>query len=105
MIKEYKKKPVMIQALKVEENNIDEITSFCGNKVQIGQGLLPPNPRPQLIIIIKTLEGDMQCHTGDYIIKGVRGEFYPCRGDIFEDTYECADAEEGGFKEVKENNG
>jgi hypothetical protein len=47
----------------------------------------------------------MQCHTGDYIIKGVRGEFYPCRGDIFEDTYECADAEEGSFKEVKENNG
>ena len=37
---------------------------------------------------IKTLEGDMTANVGDYIIKGVKGEFYPCKPDIFEQTYE-----------------
>lgn len=37
---------------------------------------------------IKTLEGTMIAHTGDYIIKGVNGELYPCKPDIFEQTYE-----------------
>lgn len=39
-------------------------------------------------ITIKTLEGNMECKLGDYIIKGVKGEIYPCRKDIFEETYE-----------------
>ena len=39
-------------------------------------------------ITIHTLEGDMKAKQGDYIIKGVKGEFYPCRKDIFEQTYE-----------------
>ena len=38
--------------------------------------------------MIRTLEGDMRATYGDYIIKGIQGEFYPCRDDIFEDTYE-----------------
>lgn len=38
--------------------------------------------------MIKTLEGDMLATAGDYIIKGVQGEFYPCKPDIFEATYE-----------------
>lgn len=37
---------------------------------------------------IKTLEGIMRCNLGDYVIKGVKGELYPCRKDIFEETYE-----------------
>jgi len=39
------------------------------------------------VIIIHTLEGDMKASVNDYIIKGVRGEFYPCKPDIFEETY------------------
>lgn len=39
-------------------------------------------------LIIHTLEGDMKCNKGDYIIKGVDGEFYPCKQEIFEKTYE-----------------
>jgi hypothetical protein len=39
-------------------------------------------------VTIHTLEGDMKANHGDYIIKGVKGEFYPCRQDIFEQTYE-----------------
>lgn len=38
-------------------------------------------------IIIKTLEGDMRCDLGDYVIRGVEGEFYPCKPNIFMDTY------------------
>ena len=39
-------------------------------------------------VTIHTLEGDVKANRGDYIIKGVKGEFYPCRQDIFEQTYE-----------------
>jgi hypothetical protein len=42
-------------------------------------------------IIIKTLEGDMEASPGDWVIKGVKGEFYPCKPDIFEATYERAE--------------
>ena len=40
--------------------------------------------------VIRTLEGDMKVGLGDYVIKGVQGEFYPCQPDIFEATYEAA---------------
>jgi hypothetical protein len=40
------------------------------------------------VLVIQTLEGDMVCNAGDWIIKGVAGEFYPCKPDIFEETYE-----------------
>lgn len=39
-------------------------------------------------LYIGTLEGEMKCNVGDYIIKGVKGEFYPCKPDIFKQTYE-----------------
>jgi hypothetical protein len=41
------------------------------------------------MLIIYTLEGEMRCRQGDWIIKGVKGEFYPCKNDIFEATYEA----------------
>lgn len=41
-----------------------------------------------ITLVIPTLEGAMAADIGSYIIKGVKGEYYPCRGDIFEDTYE-----------------
>ncbi|MEO6077552.1 MAG: hypothetical protein ABIP54_02085 [Candidatus Andersenbacteria bacterium] len=42
-------------------------------------------------IVIRTLEGDMTVNIGDYIIKGIKGEFYPCKADIFEATYETVE--------------
>ena len=48
---------------------------------------------PYLQLTIKTLEGDMTAQHGDYIIKGVRGEYYSCRSDIFDETYEAANVE------------
>ena len=45
----------------------------------------------EAVVFIRTLEGDMKISNGDYIIKGVNGEFYPCKPDIFEKTYERVD--------------
>ena len=78
MIKYYKKKPVVVSAVKWDGTNLQEILSFTNNKAMMKSNTL----------IIPTLEGTMAADVGSYIIKGVKGEYYPCRGDIFEDTYE-----------------
>nr|DAO56202.1 MAG TPA: PGDYG protein [Caudoviricetes sp.] len=74
----YKKKPVVIEAIRFIGSNYEEIREF------IGQNTLCSD----LSIVISTLEGDMVAQKGDYIIKGVQGEFYPCKSDIFNATYE-----------------
>lgn len=74
----YKKKPVVIEAIRFIGSNYEEIREF------IGQNTLCSD----LSIVISTLEGDVVAQKGDYIIKGVQGEFYPCKPDIFEETYE-----------------
>ena len=77
----YRKKPVVIQAVQwTGENNI-EILNFCSTCYITSSGKTKD-------LVITTLEGDMSASTGDYIIKGVKGEFYPCREDIFDLTYE-----------------
>lgn len=81
MIKNYKKKPVIIQALEWSGSNYEEIDNFLGSNYEFSGTTL----------IIHTLEGDMSAKKGDYIIKGVRGEFYPCEKSIFEETYEEAE--------------
>lgn len=74
----YRKKPVIIDA--VQFINSTDIHDFCGNSVlePIGKDYLE----------ITTLEGIMIAQKGDWIIKGIKGEFYPCKPDIFEATYE-----------------
>lgn len=74
----YRKKPVVIEAIRFIGSNYEEIREF------IGQNTLCSD----LSIVISTLEGDMVAQKGDYIIKGVQGEFYPCKPDIFAETYE-----------------
>lgn len=78
------KKPVAVEALLVEPGykNLEKIVEFVG-----ADNLCPIERRPDYILKIKTLEGDMAVGFGDYIIKGVSGEFYPCKPDIFEKTY------------------
>lgn len=78
----YRKKPVVIDALQLTEENFIECLGFVGEQAfdvcqDSGTGLN-----------IKTLEGVMHASLGDFIIKGVNGEFYPCKPDIFEKTYE-----------------
>lgn len=78
----YRKKPVEIEAVMFTGDNHEELAAFMGvNDIEIK--LTSP---PQ--IVIKTLEGDMTASQYDFIIKGVKKEFYPCKPDIFEQTYE-----------------
>jgi hypothetical protein len=80
----YRKLPVEIEAQHLTEPNTpDEVALWCGGRV-VGDGI---TGHP-LAIEIDTLEGTMRGEPGDWIIKGVKGEFYPCRADIFAATYE-----------------
>lgn len=77
----YRKKPIAITALKWDGTSecLGAIVNWMGHEVQ--------NLEDQRLGI-ETLEGVMEASVGDYIIKGVKGEFYPCKPDIFETTYE-----------------
>lgn len=80
----YRKKPVEIEAIQFEDTpeRISEIAEFVGADICVNYND-PEHP----YIPIDTLEGTMKANVGDYIIKGVKGEFYPCKPDIFEQTY------------------
>ncbi|MCH3962987.1 MAG: hypothetical protein LKE46_01815 [Clostridium sp.] len=80
----YKKKPVVIEAVQFLDTaeSLDKLSDFMG---QMRVSYKNPD-KP--VIPISTLEGTMYASVGDYIIKGVNGEFYPCKQDIFKKTYE-----------------
>ena len=94
MIKKYIKKPVEVKAIQLKEDNIIEVFDFLDeanyketksveeledfSKAMLEQGYIE----------IETLEGMMKASFGDYIIKGIKGEFYACKSDIFQATYE-----------------
>lgn len=88
----YRKKPVVIEAMKFSTNN--EVDSPTMDKIVnwINRGKDECHAwHNSTDIIIKTLEGEMKASVGDYIIRGVNGEFYPCKPDIFEKTYDKVD--------------
>ena len=78
----YRKKPVVVEALQYDGFHTGKLNDFVGEMFYEPVG---DNP------FIRTLEGDMTISKGDYIIKGVNGEFYPCKPDIFEKTYELVE--------------
>ena len=83
----YRKKPVVIEAMQFTADPAIQrmVESWCRGSIK---GIaLPANER---IIHIQTLEGEMEGRINDFIIKGVKGEFYPCKPDIFEKTYDPA---------------
>lgn len=80
MINKYRKKPVVIDAVQYTGDNANEVMQFLGVPV-FGNGHVTE-------IIIETLEGDMKVSKGDYVIKGIKEEFYPCKPDIFNNSYE-----------------
>lgn len=82
----YRKKPVEIEAMQLWADNAYDVAEWCGVTVT---GSFGPDLKPIVPILnIPTLEGDMQARCGDWIIRGVQGEFYPCKPDIFAATYE-----------------
>lgn len=96
MIKHYVKKPIEIEAVQFDGKNLRECFQFMSDKnirltshwndKECCRGIL--GEYDPIAICINTLEGEMRCDIGDYIIKGVNGEFYPCKPDIFEKTYD-----------------
>lgn len=93
----YRKKPVVIEAIQLDWRTWNEICDFV-SKEAFGGGVFLDDttftelPEGQVSntmgLRINTLEGVVLARQGDYIIKGVNGEFYPCKPDIFEKTYE-----------------
>lgn len=82
MIKKYKKKPVVIEAIQFTPETFAQCCGFVGNDV-----LGAEKGGAVTEILIRTYEGPLKAVPGDFIIKGVKGEFYPCKPDIFEMTY------------------
>lgn len=83
---QYRKKPVVIEAL---QWNGDDDQAPGESTLEILAWVATPNARFQEgYLVIPTLEGNLFASKGDWIIKGVKGEFYPCKPDIFEATYE-----------------
>lgn len=92
MVQKFRKKPVVIEAIQFTGHNDIVIMQFTGEKLQKGQyrpdGLHGAQSDFIPYLIIPTLEGRMKCNQFDYVIKGISGEFYPCKPDIFKKTYE-----------------
>lgn len=85
----YRKKPVVIEAMELTRRFADVVVDFIG-KENIESHNLGEFEEDSCYIVIKTLEGEMTANEGDFVIKGVKGEFYPCKPDIFAATYEHA---------------
>jgi len=77
----FRKKPVTIEAIFWNGENLPQVMQFLGKEIG---GYMTED----CAIPIKTLEGTMTAQVGDWIIRGVKGELYPCKPDIFEATYE-----------------
>jgi len=82
----FKKKPVVIEAMQFTDEMKDRCYSWVGSNRYARH---TNDDKPELVIT--TLEGDMVTSIGDWIIKGIKGEFYPCKPDIFEATYEAVE--------------
>ena len=76
----YKTKPVEIEAVEYTGVMTSELANFCNQFGLTGNGL-----------VITTLEGRMLVSPGDFVVKGLRGEFYPCKPDVFHKKYERID--------------
>jgi hypothetical protein len=78
---QFRKKPVVIEARQLMADNHVLISNWCAGTIRNVSGY-------GNVVVIHTLEGEMQAQQGDWVIKGIKGEFYPCKPEIFEATYE-----------------
>jgi hypothetical protein len=84
----FRKKPVVIEARRFDGSVLEQagmltvgrtaLESWCGGTI----------PRGEEFLLIPTMEGEMRASLGDWIIRGVKGEFYPCKPEIFKATYD-----------------
>lgn len=91
MPKHYRKKPVVIAAMELmgDREGFEAVAAWSGAFPVYWEDDLTERKTPRHLII-HTLEGDHRADIGDFVIKGIKGEFYPCKPDIFWKTYEEA---------------
>lgn len=80
----YRKKPVEVEAVQVTKENIVSVAVWCKGFQVVANAF----DSPPVAIMLPTIEGTMRAGIGDYIIRGVEREFYPCKPGIFHQTYE-----------------
>lgn len=85
----YRKKPVIVEARQLSRENGPELAAWSGGR---WHSLFGRGDRGEDIsnVLLRTMEGEMRADLGDWIVKGTRGEFYPCKPDAFADTFEAA---------------
>lgn len=92
----YRKKPIVIEAIQFTGHNGWEIEAWTEKKAITSPVLEPDEDNPSgAYMQIKTLKGVMIVNAGDWIIRGVADEYYPCRDDVFQKTYEDAVPHDG----------
>lgn len=81
-VNKYRKKPITIEAIQFTKESLEDVRNW------LGKDCIESNSKT-MELLINTLEGTMKASENDYIIKGIKGEFYPCKPDIFEQTYDA----------------
>lgn len=89
----FRKKSIVIEAIQFTGTNSGELHEFSNGAIQ--------EPVGKDYMEIETLEGVMRVSLNDYVIKGINGEFYPCKPDIFDKTYEKADTEKTFMEQLQ----
>lgn len=85
----FRKKPVVVDAIRLDNISTEKVVEFLGGEAQRNI-TFSINPREGTVRLV-TLEGTMTARSGDWIVRGVQGELYPVKPDIFTATYEPAD--------------
>ena len=83
-VQTYRKRPVEVAAMQLTDTTFRAVVDWAEPFVGAGED------EQGMFVVIRTLEGDVRAREGDWVIRGVAGEFYPCRADIFDATYESA---------------
>lgn len=96
-----RKKPVVVEVLQLK---MCSARSYRKCKDFVGKSWVDHDNMPNGLPGIETLEGIMEVSDGDYIIKGVQGEYYPCKSDIFHETYEILEEAESSIQPNKADN-
>jgi len=86
----FRTRPVVIEAMVLDGHTVEVARWLTGHGVTFHADTHPTDAA-QDVLHIETLEGTMRAEPGDWVIRGVKGEFYPCKPDIFEATYEAVE--------------
>jgi hypothetical protein len=90
-VTKFRKKPVVIEAVQLTWSTWSEVCELMGDAIGPGRAHGVHRDDGRIELAIPTLEGTHTASEGDWIIRGIKGEFYPCKPDIFAATYEAVD--------------